>query len=535
MMLRIAMWMALAGIAGAGSAQDDLLKLRIQLASDRQASRAAGWAAELKFAAAHRAEPDVAAEVMYDVALAQRRNDPRSAAKILEDLVEAFPKAQPWADIAAYELARSAADRAITRAKAVELLEKVAKAERLDPARKADALLTLARLQLTASNNAEAIARFRAFLESCPDHTGQCAEALASIGMALIELKRPKEAFDTYLKLGADYPWEIDRRRNLLLAVAQALRVAQEPEAAAAAYEKLLDELPKGDPRRAQTYMGLALLRTQQNNSEAAIAIYRRMATDATLGASYQASAYRQLFALQRQANDHAGIIRLAYELIATQPSSVVEPSGYGSNTLPSDLVEALIAEGRVDEAIAMARAYFRLTAMAGTHSSDAVLAVVRALKTREASLRSANAFIAYVEHGPEGPDAKAGTADDFPDPTAAYRLPPEPERDRLFTAAANRFINDSLQLGYLCIFWDKPDEALRAFRRHYLESFEPTRLQAAVALLTRALRAVGRPEAEIDAFFEYQNCGPAGKDGKLGTADDLKDPILQGKAPPKK
>ena len=84
-----------------------LLKLRIQLATDRQASRASGWAAELKFAATHRAEPDVAAEVMYEVAVAQRRNEPRAATKIFEDLLEAFPKTQPWADVAAYEVARS--------------------------------------------------------------------------------------------------------------------------------------------------------------------------------------------------------------------------------------------------------------------------------------------------------------------------------------------------------------------------------------------------------------------------------------------
>jgi len=532
MILRTVLWMALAGTAWAGSAQEELLKLRLQLATDKLTTRASGWAAELKFAATHRAEPDVAAEVMCDVAVAQRRNDPRAAAKILEDLAEAFPKTQPWAGIAAYEAARSAADRNLTRPKSIEMLEKVIKLGGLDPARKSDALLTLARLHLAAGNNAEAVARFRSFIEACPDHTGQCAEALASIGTALIDLKRPKEAFDTYLKLGADYPWEIDRRRNLLLAVAQALRVAQEPEAAAAAYEKLLDELPRGDARRAQTYMGLALLRTQQNNSEAAIAIYRRMATDAAIGASYQASAIRQLFALQRQANDNAGIIRLAYELITTQPAGAIET---GTTVTPvGELVEALIAEGRVDEAIAMARAYCRLTAMAGTHSSEAILSVVRALKAREASLRAANAFIAYVERGPEGLDGKLGTADDIADPTAAYRLPPEPERDKLFTAAERRFINDSLQLGYLYIYWDKPDEALRAFRRHYLESFEPTRLQAAVALLTRALRALGRPEAEIDTFFDFQTYGPAGKDAKLGTADDLKDPILQPAAPRK-
>ena len=52
--------------------------------------------------------------------------------------------------------------------------------------------------------------------------------------------------------------------------------------------------------------------------------------------------------------------------------------------------------------------------------------------------------------------------------------------------------------------------------------------LKAAATVLAQAMRAFGRPEAEVDAFFDFQNHGPNGPDGKPGTADDLKDPILE-------
>jgi len=523
MRMRLGACLVLAAAAAwAGTARDELLALRAKLAADKLTDRPSAWAAELKFAAAHRADPALAAEVMYDVAVAQARREPHASAKTFQDLVDAFPAARPYADLATYELAKLSSDRSLTRPKAIELFEKVLQLKNLDPVRRADALLSLGRLQLAASNNPQAIAHFKAFVEQFPDRTSQCAEALASMGNALVELKRPKEAYECYQKLAATYAWEVERRRNLLLAIGLAFRTSQDHEGAAAVYEKLLDELPKADSRRAQAYMGLAMLYAQQNSNEKAVEIYKRMATDRAVGASYQATASRQLFQLQRQANDNAGIIRLAQELIAAQPAGVLD-----STNILGDLVDAFINEGRTDEALAMGRACFRLTLMAGANSSEAVLSVVRAFKAREGSLRSANAYIAFVENGPEGPDGKLGTADDLKDPTAAVSLPAEPERDRLFGAAAKRFITEPLQLGYLYICWDKPDEALRAFRRYYLDTFETSKLQPAVAVLTRAMRALGRSEAEVDAFFDYQNYGPAGKDGRPKTADDLRDPLL--------
>jgi lipopolysaccharide biosynthesis regulator YciM len=506
-----------ASAALAGSAREELLALRAKLAEKRQLGHSAGWAAELKFAADHGKDAQLAAEVLFDAAMGQRRS-----AEILEKLLKTYPKVQPWATLATFELAQSYVERSSTRDKAIALFEAFLQAEETDRPRRAEARLALGRLYRAAAKPQQALEHYRAFLEAFPDRTFRCAEALAEIGALLIENKQPKEAYETYVKLSADYPWELDRRRDLLLAVIQAYRTTQDPEGATAAYHKLLEDLPRSDARRAQVYTGLAMVHLQQKEPDAAAKVYHQMATDPALSSYHQASAYRQLFQLNRQAGDNAATIQLAYEFVTAHPARLLE-----SGNILGELVDALVAERRVDEAVAMARAHYQLAAMSPASNQEAILGVVRALKAKEGSLRSANAFIAYVERGPDGPDGKLGTADDLPDPLAAFRLPPEPKRDRLFAEAARRFANDPLRLAYLYLCWDKPADALRAFRQHYLETLEATSLQEAVTLLARAMRALGCPETEVDAFFAYQNFGPNGPDGKPKTPDDLKDPLL--------
>ncbi|MBM4031380.1 MAG: tetratricopeptide repeat protein [Planctomycetes bacterium] len=525
------------------SGREELEALRAGLAAQRLVGRPAGWAAELNFAAAHKAEPELAAEVMYDVALAQRDTDRATAAKTLETLLESFPTAQPWAALATYELARACSDRTVNQPKAVEMYERFLRIPKTDPVRRGEATIALARLCQATGKQAQALVGYKAFLEQFPDRPRQCAEALAATGIILIEQKQVKEAYAAYERLVKEYPWDVEQRRNLLLAIAQAFRTGEDAEGAIAAYEKLLVELPKADQRRPQAFTGLAMLYIQKNDTAKAAEVYRRMAADRVLGPSYRASAYRQLFDLQRKVGENAGVIRLAYDIIAAQPSGVLQ----SGNTL-SELVDAFVNEGKVDDALALAKAQCRLAYLAaathlytsgrtsdgpggaaawGAATQDAIFGVVRALKAKEGSLRAANRFLAFMEFGPEGTDGILGTADDLKDPTAEYHLPADAERDKVFAAAAKRFIAEPYELGYLYLCWDKPHDALRAFRRYYLDCGEAGKLQRAATVLAQAMRALGRPEAEVDAFFNFQNLGPNGKDGRPNTKDDLKDPIL--------
>ncbi|MFP4057531.1 MAG: tetratricopeptide repeat protein [Candidatus Brocadiia bacterium] len=521
-MRRVAMCMLLAAAAGwTGSAREELVALRAKLAADNQLDRSRGLAAQLQFAQAHKKDPQFAAQVIYQAGLAPHRRDGRAGDEAFEKLLDQFPEAQPWADLAAFYLARVRSQRSATRPKALELYEAVVDSEHIGPGRRADARFALGMLYREAEKPDEAIAAFRAFLAEYPDQVLRCAQALAGMGACHVARKEPQEAYEVYHKLTAEYPWAQATGRELLVQITQAFRVAEQPEAAIEAYQTLLQQMAQSDPRRAQVYSGLATVYLQQEDREKAVAIYRRMATDPSLGGPYRASAFRQLFRLSEKAEDHQALVDLGYRFTASYPSRVLE-----SDDILDGLVVALVHQGRIDEAIAMGRAHYRLTRMAATHTHQAILAVVRALKAKEGGLRTANAFIEFVQHGSEGPDGKPGTDDDLADPTADIRLPPEPRRDKLFAEAERRLATEPDRLGYLYIIWDKPAKALAAFRRYYLETVEPERLQRAVTLLTRAMRAVDRPESEIDAFFEFQNYGPNGKDGKPGTGDDLADPL---------
>ena len=541
--VRLAVCVALAASAGwAASAREQLVALRAKLAASRVLDRSSGWDQLVRFAEQHRKEAALAAEVLYDVGVVRLRRESSgssAAMKTLELLLERYPDEQPWAALATFRLARALVERSSARLKAVELYEKFLARDDQPPWRRSMAEMGLAHCYQQTGKHQEALTHYRRAIEEFPAHRRQAAEALSAIGSVLVSLKRPQEAYQTYLTLRKDYPWAGDGGGDLLLSIAQAHRTAGDPDGARTAYERLLADVGGTDTRRAYAYRGLAMLHLQDKNAEGAAAVYRRMAKDLRLTASYRVQAYSQLFEMHRKANDFPAMIRLGHELIAAHPSRVLS----SSYKVFDELVDAFSAQGRIEEALGMAKAYYRLSLLGyGNRSASssrsssygsrqyAVFTVVRALKAREGGLRSANAFLTFVGYGPEGPDGRLGTKDDVPDPLAQYKLPPNAERDTLFAEAAKRLRPDPLELGYLYICWDKPTEALRAFRRCYLEARTATEVQAAATRMARAMRAMGAAEAEVDAFFDFQNYGPHGKDGKPRTADDLKDPVLERK-----
>jgi predicted negative regulator of RcsB-dependent stress response len=514
--------------------RDALVALRAKMAADGVLGRPGGLKRERAFAATLAKDPALAAEVLYDVACAEARNDPKDALETLTTLLETHPKVQPWATLAAYDLARLHAAREATRPKSLPLFQRYLASDARDPVRTARALLELARLEAEAGKRDEALARLRAFLDRFPGFDQLRADALSRIGRILVDTKQWDDAAATYKTLTAEYPSETEARSGLLFAIIQAHRSAENSPAALAACEQYLADFAVGTVERSQVYVALTTLHGQQKNADAAAATYRRMLDDKALPAAERVRARQYLFAHYRRVGDQAALVRQAHELIAAGPVAAAD-----TEQLLGSLVDALIEAGRVDEAIALARADFRLSQLtprperprsgrSSTEADDPIFTVVRALKAKEGGLRTANAFVQFLATGPEGADAKLGTADDVADPLAAFALPAEPERDKLFGEAAQRFANEPLERGCLCLFWDKPVEALRAFRLHYLRATTSADLKAAATVLAQALRAVGRPETEVDAFFNFQNYGPDGPDGKPKTADDLKDPILE-------
>ncbi|MFW6108470.1 MAG: tetratricopeptide repeat protein [bacterium] len=520
--------------AEAATAREELLAVREKLAAKRHLDDARGVKALVAFAERYRKDAALAAEVLYDAGRLEQRASRHKPPEALQTLLERYPDEQPWAALATLELAQALDDHDSTREKAIALYRKFLALEGQPSWRRAQARYGLAYALQEEDEYQESLAEYRGFLEAFPTHRRRCADALAAVGALLVRLKRPDEAYDTYEKLAAEYPWPSASRSDLLLSIAQAYRAAENRDGARAAYERLLRDTSGTDSRRTYAYRGLAMLLLQEEEAEAAIAVYRRMAEDPRLSAAYRVRGYSHIFELLRKDNDYPRLIHLAYQLIAEHPSRVLA----SDDDVYEELVDALIVEGRVEEALAMAGAYYRLSQLGESGSRSvsqatvqkAILTVVRALKAREGGLRAANAFLNFIGHGPEGRDGRAGTKDDLPNPLAEHRLPPQAERDRLFTKAEQRLRPDPRQLGYLYVCWDKPTEALRAFRRHYLEARGQTRTQAAATRLARLMRAYGCPEAEVDTFFDFQNHGPHGPDGKPDTKDDLKDPILERK-----
>ncbi len=536
---RLLMIVALAASAArGGTGRERLIELRAKLAAQSQLGRSSGWKKEIRFAASLTDEPALGARVLYDVARAQARQGTRDAAETLKTLLGTFPKTQPWAALATYELATAYAGRSSSSAQAAKLFAQFLSMKGRDPVRTAKAMAALARIESETGKREEALARCRGLLERFPGHDQVRAEALARMGRIHVGLKQVDEAAAAYERLSAEYPWETEARGSLLFAIIQAHRTAENHDAATAACQQYLDGLTTHSYERAQVYVALATLHAQQKNNDGVVATYRRMLTDHALQPTDRLRARRYLFSHHRRVGDHAAIVRAAHKLIAADPVAAVTRGG-----VLDPLVVALIEQGRLDGAIAMARAYFRLSRLtlnpratksrSGRSSSSSsgdepAFTVVRALKAKEGGLRTANAFIQFLATGPNGPDGRLGTADDVPDPLAKWPLPAAAERDRLFSEAAKQLTAEPLKLACLHVCWDKPAEALRAFRLHYLRASSRTGLRAAATILAQAMRALGRPEAEVDAFFDFQNYGPNGKDGKPGTADDLKDPILE-------
>jgi tetratricopeptide (TPR) repeat protein len=196
-------------------------------------------------------------------------------------------------------------------------------------------------------------------------------------------------------------------------------------------------------------------------------------------------------------------------------------------------IVDVRTRQGRLDEALAAARAAYAITGFESastTYFVRAVAIVAHALRARDGHLVSGNAFRSYQAYGPNGPDRKPGTADDIANPLAGLEPKPDPELDPLFQAALDRQPPTTTgwrTRGWICLLWSKPKEALGAFKQAFavcsLDSNALTRAAQDVALGLKALH--GTPVG-MDAFATFQRYGPAGPDRKEGTNDDLKDPL---------
>ncbi|MDP6112235.1 MAG: hypothetical protein QGG53_10245 [Planctomycetota bacterium] len=142
----------------------------------------------------------------------------------------------------------------------------------------------------------------------------------------------------------------------------------------------------------------------------------------------------------------------------------------------------------------------------------------------------NANAFVRYMLHGPDGEDKKPGTADDLRD--VLDRLYPRPQyaKRRAAFAKARQTAGDratgSTYRASSYTYSGQPREALpclaEAFRRTTLSGMP----YAGRRLVIVGLRSIRNTFAGSEKQMAFVLHGPAGPDGKAGTADDPSDPF---------
>jgi tetratricopeptide (TPR) repeat protein len=193
-------------------------------------------------------------------------------------------------------------------------------------------------------------------------------------------------------------------------------------------------------------------------------------------------------------------------------------------------LVRLLLAQGDVEQALVEAKALLR-------GCSEDLLPEVTgrislALKGLDGNVARANQLLSQLRWGRVGPDGKAGTADDLPDPLASVSPAANPERDGAFLqalAAQGADWRGCLAKATLFRYWNKPKDALGELQKAFrLAPMEQDGIGRILAATMRVLMDVSGDPQVAERYAEYQRYGVPGPDGKKGTKDDLTDPVPQ-------
>ncbi len=214
-----------------------------------------------------------------------------------------------------------------------------------------------------------------------------------------------------------------------------------------------------------------------------------------------------------------------AFERVFTDYPEIPDP-WYGAQ---SGIVEALRKLGRFDEALKAARLCLDAAPERGAVAAS-TLTIAELLRAVDGHVARANQVINFQRFGPAGEDGKLGTADDLTDPLASLPRPSYPDRERAFAEARKKAGDTAQASRYRALTWiytGHPKEALQCFLDAFARSTGEDYRLLGQELIVIGARAVRGHAVGLKEFVDYVNFGPAGPDGKPGTADDLKDPFL--------
>jgi tetratricopeptide (TPR) repeat protein len=212
------------------------------------------------------------------------------------------------------------------------------------------------------------------------------------------------------------------------------------------------------------------------------------------------------------------------FERVFTDYPEIPDP-WYSTQT---SIVDALRKQGKFDEALQAARICLDAAPERGAIAANSLL-IAELFRATDGHVARANQMINFQRYGPAGEDGKAGTPDDLKDPLAPLPRPAYPDRERAF-AEARKKAGDTAQASryraLTYIYTGHPKEALQCFLDAFARSTGEDYRALGQDLIVIGARAVRGHAIGLKEFVDYVNCGPAGPDGKPGTADDLKDPF---------
>jgi tetratricopeptide (TPR) repeat protein len=211
-----------------------------------------------------------------------------------------------------------------------------------------------------------------------------------------------------------------------------------------------------------------------------------------------------------------------AYERVFTAHPQVTD-QWYGVQRAMAGL---LVKQGKFDEALKAARTSLAAAYDEGTIAENVRL-IAEILKGLDKNVGRANAFIAFQRFGPAGEEGKPGAA--VKNPLEGMPALSYPERDKAFAEARKAAGDDAKSMQFRAatyLYSGHPKEALKCYMDAFARSTGDEMQQTGRTMILVGVRAVRGHAVGLEEFFNFVNYGPAGPDGKLGTADDLKDPF---------
>ena len=142
-------------------------------------------------------------------------------------------------------------------------------------------------------------------------------------------------------------------------------------------------------------------------------------------------------------------------------------------------------------------------------------------LSAQDKNVARANQFLNFEQ---------TGGADGKPNPMDSVGYPSMPDREKAFGLIRQQAGDDSVACrlrAFTYLYSGKPKDALANFADAFRRNENPYDLSnAGVDLVCTGLRAAQGHRVGLDKAMQFVVYGPAGPDGKMGIADDLKDPF---------